>query len=117
MADDNVTPREFDLLREMVQQGFEGTYQRLDAIDEKQRIANGRTSTLETALGKVGERLLAAERDLKRLIASGSQRVRVTTGVTTRDVKVAGLVLAAGGALLEYGPKVLKALQAIGGTP
>ncbi|MGE0447757.1 MAG: hypothetical protein AB7P99_21210 [Vicinamibacterales bacterium] len=117
MADDSVTPREFDLLREMVQEGFEGTYKRLDAIDEKQRIANGRTSTLETALGKIGERLIAAERDVKRLVTNGSQRVRLATGVTVRDVKVAGIVLAAGGALVEYGPKVLKMLQAIGGTP
>lgn len=38
-------------------------------------------------------------------------------GITQRDIKVAVFMFAIGGALIEYGPKVLKALSAIGAQP
>lgn len=117
-ADFPVTGREFDLLRDMVREGFEGTHARLDAIDEKQRIANGRTSTLEKESAGMLERLGAVERDIKRMV---ERRVRLAdikirqSGLSRRDLKVAGFMLGAGAALMEYGPKVIKALLALGG--
>lgn len=38
-------------------------------------------------------------------------------GVTQRDIKVAAVMFGIGGALIEYGPKVLKALAAMGAQP
>lgn len=38
-------------------------------------------------------------------------------GVTQRDIKVAAVMFGIGGALIEYGPKIVKALVAIGSTP
>jgi len=100
MSDNQVTAREFDLLRQMVQEGFDGTHQRLDAIDEKQRIANGRTSTLEGEWKAVIERLRALERDMKRLV---SRRIVTDSGESLS-------------ASVKISPAMWKALAAVGGA-
>lgn len=74
-----------DALKELILQRFDGLDARIDGLTDQVKETNGRVRAHESTLSNYSPRLLAAERDIKRLHPAG--RAEPDTGENRRLTK------------------------------
>lgn len=102
--------------REDVRIGLEDIKDRQNRIDARIDEHDRRLLDHSRLLSSLGENLARVSTTVDTL-SKGRDDDALKPGISRRDLKVASAILIGGGALIQYGPKIVKMLSAIGGTP